>query len=276
MRCLVLVTLVAAALVPRYGGVQAQDRSTVHIVGVVYDHLQRPIGGVEVLLNRSRLAAVSNAAGIFSLAIAPTDSTIAFRRIGYRPALLTVHPLPSADTILVQLQPSPVVLPEVIAIAPPSKPLRYAGTTKYDDVFLRRRVGLGTLITRDMIDQRFGVSTAELLVGVVPGVRYLNSHPKRLVFPRCQETGGITVYFDGSRHGIGGTTQSAQSGGILSQSGRGGSASFRGDFPEIEILERISPSDIEMIEVFRGVSQIPGVFHWDGCAVIAIWSRWNR
>jgi hypothetical protein len=46
--------------------------------------------------------------------------------------------------------------------------------------------------------------------------------------------------------------------------------------PEVEMLSRINPSDIEMIEVFRGVGQIPGVFHWNGCAVVAIWLKWNR
>lgn len=46
--------------------------------------------------------------------------------------------------------------------------------------------------------------------------------------------------------------------------------------PEIEMLSRVNPSDIEMIEVFRGAGQIPGVFHWNGCAVVAIWTRWNR
>jgi hypothetical protein len=45
--------------------------------------------------------------------------------------------------------------------------------------------------------------------------------------------------------------------------------------PAVEMLSRINPSDIEMIEVYRGASEIPGVFHWNGCAVIAVWTRWN-
>ena len=43
--------------------------------------------------------------------------------------------------------------------------------------------------------------------------------------------------------------------------------------PEVEMLERINPAAIEMIEVFRGASEIPAEFHWNGCAVIAIWTR---
>jgi hypothetical protein len=41
-----------------------------------------------------------------------------------------------------------------------------------------------------------------------------------------------------------------------------------------EMLYRIGPSDIEMVEVFRGPSQIPGEFHWDGCAAVAVWTRY--
>lgn len=46
--------------------------------------------------------------------------------------------------------------------------------------------------------------------------------------------------------------------------------------PPVEMLSRVNPSDIEMIEVYRGASEIPRVFHWDGCAVIAIWTRRNK
>jgi hypothetical protein len=31
-----------------------------------------------------------------------------------------------------------------------------------------------------------------------------------------------------------------------------------------------------MVEVYRGVSQIPADFDRDACAVIAVWTRWNR
>jgi len=138
-----------------------------------------------------------------------------------------------------------------------TKPLRYAGTTKYDEVFLRRKIGLGTLVTREDIDSRFGFHTYELLQ-TIPGVRIWNGPPKRIRFARCQEPGGITVFVDGVRQ--------------LSDS----SALGLGEEPAIETLSRINPSDIEMIEVFRGPSEIPGIYHWNGCAVIAIWMRWNE
>ena len=231
------------------------------LVGFAYDNARRPLAGVEVILNRRELKGTSDANGRFTLRLAPGDSTLGFRRIGYRPVLVSLLP-PPTDTILVELRPSIAELDELIVTAPPSKPVRYAGTSKYDDVFQRQRVGLGTLIPREKIDQHFGVSTAELLQGI-PGVRFMNGPPQQLRFARCQQVpGGVTVFVDGFR----------QVEALPAPRDRQG----MNDFPEVELLNRINPRDIEMIEVFRGASQIPGVYHWNGCAVVAIWTRWNR
>ncbi len=43
----------------------------------------------------------------------------------------------------------------------------------------------------------------------------------------------------------------------------------------VEMLTRIAPNAIEMVEVYRGPGQIPGQFHWNGCAAIVIWTRYN-
>ena len=209
------------------------------------------------------MRARTDSAGLFTLDVGRSDSTIAFRRIGYQLLLATVHPLPPpGDTILVRLVTSPVTLPEVVISATPSKPLRYAGTTKYDEVFLRRRIGLGRLITREEIDQRVVVATHELLEGT-PGVRIWNGPPKRIRFIRCEEPGGIAIFVDGVHQ-------------ITAARSADPRTFTVEDEPDIEILSRINPSDVEMIEVYSGASEIPAVFHWNGCAVIAIWTRWNE
>jgi len=265
---------------------QTQPRQQVRLIGRVSDEAHRPVERVEVIVDRREVRAMTDGAGIFQLDVSPSDSTVGFRRIGYRPMLLTIHPLPPArDTILVELLSSAVQLPEVIISGSPSKPLRYAGTTKYDEVFLRRKVGLGTLITRGAIDAQFGVATHELLKGI-PGIRIWNGPPKRIRFARCQEPGGVSVFIDGVRQMIGassaGVAVSANRGsGRIPQAGAaraspGLAPGLTQDEPEIEMLSQINPADIEMIEVYRGASEIPGVFHWDGCAVIAVWTRWNR
>lgn len=244
---------------------QAPPRPPTHLVGLVIDEHRSPVEGVEVIINRREVRARTDSAGVFTLEVGRSDSTIGFRRIGYQPLLATVHPLPPpGDTVLVRLVTSPVTLSEVIISASPSKPLRYAGTTKYDDVFLRRRIGLGTLITREEIDQRVVLATHELLEGV-SGVRIWNGPPKRIRFTRCGEPGGIAIFLDGVRQITAAPSPD-----------RGPRTFTVEDEPDIEILSRINPSDVEMIEVYRGASEIPAVFHWNGCAVIAIWTRWNN
>jgi len=237
---------------------QSRPHPNASLVGRVVDETRHLVPGVEVFVNRGEVRAITDTAGIFHLQILASDSTVGFRRIGYRPLIVKIDPLPAVDdTLLVQLESVPIQLSVVTVIGTPTKPLRYAGTTKYDEVFLRRRVGLGTLITRDDIDQRFGLRTYELLQNI-PGIHVWNGPPKRLRFTRCQDPGGIIVFVDGVRQ--------------LNDS----SALELGEEPVIETLSRINPSDIEMIEVFRGPSEIPGIYHWNGCAVIAIWTRWNE
>jgi hypothetical protein len=256
---------------------QAPPLQQLRLVGRVVDETRRPVDRVEVIVNRREVRAVTDGAGMFTLAVSAADSTVGFRRIGYRPLLLTLQPLPSArDTILVELVRSPVELPEVIASASPTKPLRYAGTTKYDEVFLRQKVGLGTLISREAIEGRLGVATYELLQGI-PGVRTWNGPPKRIRFARCQDPAEVTVFVDGVRQVPGPASASPADAAAAAVLGRPPSRGLSFDEePLVEMLSRVNPSDIEMIEVFRGPSEIPGVFHWNGCAVIAIWTRWNK
>ena len=255
---LLLLTPAAALALTQTICAQSRPRTTTRLVGRVIDQTRHLIPGVEVLVNGAEVQSTTSASGVFQLRILPSDSTVAFRRIGYRPLVVRIDPLPPGDdTLLVQLESVPIQLSEITVVGTATKPLRYAGTTKYDEVFLRRKIGLGTLVTREDIDSRFGFHTYELLQ-TIPGVRIWNGPPKRIRFARCQEPGGITVFVDGVRQ--------------LSDS----SALGLGEEPVIETLSRINPSDIEMIEVFRGPSEIPGIYHWNGCAVIAIWTRWNE
>lgn len=238
---------------------QTRARDSVSIFGQVHDDRGRRLAGVDVLVNRREHRATTDAVGRFTIAVTPSDSNVGFRRIGYHPVLLDLRPLPPAgDTILVVLSPSPIELPEIIVSAAPSKPLRYAGTTKYDEVFLRKKIGLGTFLSREDLDRRFVMTTPELLQGI-PGVRVSigpagSPAGSTIQFVRCSQSNAVAVYIDGNRQ--------VSTGGELQ--------------PVIEMLNRINPADIEMIEVYRGVAQIPGVYHWDGCAVVAVWTKWNH
>jgi len=263
-RFTVLLLLTPAAALALTQTICAQSRPrTTRLVGRVIDQTRHLIPGVEVLVNGAEVRSTTSASGVFQLQILPSDSTVAFRRIGYRLLVVRIDPLPPGDdTLLVQLESVPIQLSEITVVGTATKPLRYAGTTKYDEVFLRRKIGLGTLVTREDIDSRFGFHTYELL-RTIPGVRIWNGPPKRIRFARCQESGGpggVSVFIDG----------------VLQIESDRPSTSGLGEEPAVEMLSRINPADIEMIEVYRGASEIPGVFHWNGCAVVAIWTRWNK
>ena len=122
---------------------------------------------------------------------------------------------------------------------------------------------MGTFISREQIERMNAFHTVEILRGI-PGisVNIGNGDPTDvdIRIPRC--AGGnsrVTVWIDG----------------WMLMPSRGGGHPGR-DYALAEMLSRITPTSIEMVEVYRGASQIPGVFHWDGCAVIAIWTRYNR
>lgn len=243
------------------------------VVGVVIDPARRPLDAVEVIINRQQVRAVTSSTGLFAFEVSPTDSTIAFRRIGYRPSVFAIRPLPRAgDTLLVVLEPSAIQLPEVTVSAEPTKPLRYAFTAKYDDVFRRQRMGLGILVTRETIDARLGVRTEQLLDGIA-GIHVWNGPPKRIRFVRCQQPGGIMVFINGVRQNPSLVPSSGPDNSGLLYKPPPVSPTPLDMEPEVEILSRVNPGDIEMIEVFRGPSEIPAELHWNGCAVIAIWLR---
>lgn len=244
-----------------------------HLVGRVIDAARHPLDAVQVIVNGQDVRAVTGGTGLFSLDVSKTDSTIRFQRIGYRPGVFALKPLPNpGDTLLVLLEASAVQLSEITVSAEPIKPLRYAFTAKYDDVFRRQRIGLGTLVTREVIDARLGASTEQLLDGIA-GVRVWNGPPKRIRLARCQQPGGILVFIDGVRQVASVQASAGQDNSGLIFKPRSRPSMPMDMEPEVEMLERINPAAIEMIEVFRGASEIPAEFHWNGCAVIAIWTR---
>jgi outer membrane receptor protein involved in Fe transport len=254
------------------GHIPASLFQQARVVGRVIDATRHPIDGVEVIVNQHQVRSVTANRGLFTVDISRADSTIAFRRIGYRPVVFSIRPLPvSGDTILVELESSPVQLEAVTVSAEPTKPLRYASTRKYDDVFHRQKIGLGRLVPREVIDARLGSTTDQLLDGIA-GVHVWNGPPKRIRFVRCQDPGGIAIFIDGVRQISSQSSSGGDNSGLLYKppTARGMPADME---PEVEVLQRVNPGDIEMIEVFPGPSEIPAEFHWNGCAVIAIWTR---
>lgn len=243
------------------------------VEGRIVDSNGSVLPEVEVIWQGDRRSVFSRADGSFSLAIPVRgEAVVLFRRPGYSAQVLRIDTSKGFWRGRVVLVPGSQRLPDIEVAARYAKPAEYSGTVKYDDFFRRQKLGLGTFISREQIEKMNAYHTLEILRGI-PGVYVNPGNPgdplsADIRMPRCtgegNRLGKVTVWIDGQR---------------VNEVGDVGN---RNQYPHglnsyllAEQLERIAASGIEMIEVYRGASQIPGEFHWDGCAVIAIWTRHN-
>ena len=273
--------LVALAFCPK---IAAQgDTLSVRISGRIRDPLQRPIAGAEVRVVGTTLSVVSSDSGFFRL-IAPNTSPILvqIRRPGYRAQLLRINESWSG-TIL--LEPGVYELPGIQVTARMAKPANYANTNKYDGFFRRQHIGFGEFVTREEIDRRSAQHTAQLLE-TRPGVRVdfrqgeiaSGGQGTIVAFARCNEyPPKINVYVDG--HKLQPRSVMDRGGDLAMQMMSGGVSPAeiqrRREVRGIvgEMLDRINPSDIELMEIYRGPSELPGEFHDGNCGAIVIWTR---
>jgi hypothetical protein len=242
----------------------------IELRGTVRDPDARPVAGVEVRAAETR--ALTDSLGRFVLRGLSGDSVrLELRRIGYQALTRTISLREPPVELELVLSPDPVVLPEIRTTARADKPARYLGTTKYDGFFQRQKLGLGTFISREQIERMNAFHTLEIFRGI-PGMYVSVGNPgdpysADIRLARCTGADAkVSVWIDGR----------LQIGGGFDR-GNSGWPNPRALSTELAaLLEQIAPAGIEMIEIYRGASQIPGVFHWDGCAVIAIWTRYNR
>jgi hypothetical protein len=174
------------------------------------------------------------------------------RRIGFNAQYLSAS-LQAGETKTVEivLDPGTVELPELSVTARSVKPIEYAWTTRYDDFFRRRQTGFGVYLTREDIDKRKPFRTPNLLVGIAGiRLRFYHSGPggTDVEFSRCPR---VSVWIDGQKQRF------------VAGTGLGLG----------ELLERVLPSQIALMEVYRGPAEMPAEFLDDSCAAVGIWTR---
>lgn len=260
------------------------DTSRIMIAGTVVDPFGKPIEGAEVRVIGTSLSVLTSAAGSFRI-FAPRvrETLVQLRRPGYRAQLLKTEGDWSGKVLL---QPGVFELPEIQVTARYAKPATYAGTAKYDDYFRRRRIGFGQFISREDIERRNPLRTIEILQAQ-PGIR-TSIHPPGaaygsvVAFARCNEyPPKINVYIDGRKlmpevaPSTSGSTESPLA--FLSRQNVSDAELMtrRRTYGSVgEMLDRIPPGDIELIEIFRGPGELPGEFNDGNCGAISIWTRW--
>lgn len=242
---LVLALMISAT------GLQAQSAASQipanrrQLVGVVRDARGATVADVNVAIPGSSTR--TNARGAFELFTVETDTvTISLRRIGFEP----VEALLSArnrmwDTVVVQLEPTAVVLDKVDV--KDNRTRSSLGLRNFEE---RRALGLGTFITRADIVERGSFKLSDLLrskrgVNVIRGgkVRFASHSTTSARGGLCQPD----IWLDGVR-----------------------------SLP-MEIDE-LPSSTVEAIELYPNLSTVPIEFQRVGanttpCGTIAVWSR---
>lgn len=209
------------------------------------------LAGAEVLIVGASRITRTDSAGEFGFAALDSGHyALTVRRLGYQPLIEEIAIQPGeAIRVSWALVARPVVLSEVVVQGHAIHVSPFMS-----DAIRRARAGFGDFIYRDDVSRRNPLFTADLL-DVLPGVHVEDpkgqptdsSITPTVTFARCTDRGGVQVYVDGVRM----TTVMGAT----------------------EALGLIIPSDIEMIEVYRGVARIPAEFLTNACAVIAVWTR---
>lgn len=224
------------------------------------DTLALPGALIEVM-GEARSSTTSRA-GLYRLVgLAPGPHMLRVRLLGYHSVTLEVDVEEGrTDRRDFPLERQATTLPEVriegrLRRVPP----------RYDDVYRRMTTANGKFFTREDIESQ-NPQDVQSLLQQVPTARVTNRGIVQ--FAKCDEGGaslfssgrrttGVQVYIDGYR-----------------MTGRIRNGGFDPNFSEQrEVLRLVIPSQIQAIEVYTGVSRIPGVFLDDACAVIAIWTR---
>ena len=240
----------AAVLLLAIAAPLAAQQSTRIFRGQVTDSLGLPVPHAEIAILGTDLRVVADSEGLFRIADVPVGlHAVIVRSIGWKPLFFLIRMGENEEQIgRIGLLPAPQQLPELIVEGGRfAKPPEYALTHRYDDFFRRRRVRAGVFRIRS--DPRFAsaLHPGDLLRGI-PGVRVAFGPGGTSVdFSRCHGMGAkVAVWIDGAR--------------VMTNDHN-------------EALGYLRASDVEMIEVYRGLGQIPGEFLEDACAAIVIWTR---
>jgi hypothetical protein len=232
------------------GPAEGQNTRPSRLQGNVVTQTQGPLAEAEITILELSRTTFSDSAGRFVFGAVPTGKyQVRVRRIGFREQYLSAHVEPSRPKdVLIVMEAGAYSLPAIRVTARSLKPIEYAYTHKYDDFFRRRSVGLGFFKIRQDFERLNPLRVADILRGI-PRVqvtyRAFGDPEVRIVGCRS-----LAVWIDGSLQYPGGD-----------------------DYDDR--LERVHPSRVEMVEVYRGPAEMPAeaaMFGNKDCAIM-IWTR---
>lgn len=273
---------VALAVLPHAGSPRAD---TLPRPGTITGELRTPggepvsHGAVQALPGGKQT--ISDSRGTFRFTGLPTGLVVLhIRALGFQARYFQVE-LSEAQGWrgTVQLEFVAQILPEVVVrgAAPFWTPPEYAYTHKYDDFFMRMHRGFGTFLGREEIQRRNAGTLLELLQGI-PGIRVRwnppgSPAPTTVRIARCDgNPPPLAFYIDGIRVVIS-SGDLPKTAGAVRFGGGDRESQFRAEEKFEETLNSIHPRSIEMMEIYRGVSELPGDLARDVCAAIVVWTH---
>lgn len=222
-------------------------RTQTAVLGSVTDSRSGdPIPAAVVTLDGT-VSVATNLTGNFRIAdVTPGRHLVQVKRIGFKRAVVNID-LPSDQAgveLEIRLDPVPVELPEIVVEG--ERTLYAYGRLR--DFYERRRRGIGHFVTRWDIEKRQPHVVSDVLLGI-PGLRIvpgaLGRNTIELTDPSFSCRNPL-VFLDGTL--IGGAN------------------------PD----EFLNPQDVEGIEVYTRISEVPLQFSTSSgsvCGVIAVWTR---
>jgi hypothetical protein len=246
-RRLALMTFVAGLTMAEASAQAGRIAGTVHARGDSAANLSN----VLITLTPGDRSTRTDSLGRFRFTGLPTGTyLLATRQLGYEAAFRTVEAEEDRET---SVRFSLVAVGQQLAtITVSGKLVTYP--IRLREAYLRVSRTTGKFFTREQIDSLFPLDVSSLLMRV-PGVRLTSD---AVEFARCTELGSsnqhVQVWVDGQRW----TNYS------------------RGEGLEVrayEAIRDITPSSIQLMEIYAGVSRVPVEYLDDACAVILIWRK---
>jgi hypothetical protein len=238
------------------------------------DDTEEPIAGGRIILlddrERRRGVVMTDDNGVFRFAsVPPGGYRFQAARIGYASTTTPRVVVQPNERISVEIR----LAEDVVLLAPIEVTAKaHRPSPVLDNFRVRRERGFGRFLGREEIARR-NAPTASDLFAMVPGVRLGPSNPRggRMVYMAGALGGNCPaqIYVDGFLVNPPLRTEMLE--------GPGGRVSGRQVASELDFTvdEVVRPMNIEGIEIFRGLSEVPAEFMGPNarCGVIAVWTR---
>jgi len=241
------------------------------ITGTVrQDGTNRPLAGVEVLLEKPKRQTVTNDSGRYAFADVPRgDRVVLFRQVGYRPVRHMAR-VASTDTVWADALLVPFAVPlDPIKVSAPAPSISMNGLGGFEE---RRRLGLGLFVDSTELRRNEHVRLADLLARL--GGVQINQTREAAIAVSLSRVGPfgercpMSVILDGA--------MIYRSAGV--QIHQEHESALAPPAPPPDLNSLLGTTDLVAVEVYRRTAEVPIEFGGQhaACGVIVLWSRRAR